>query len=207
MPFPTLLSLVAVLARCSSTSGASATSSAGGATSTVESRSRRQVEAIYAVLLPDGALIFDGQEPASTHCAALTPSACHTEALAAWAADGGPDSERLALAMLHQACLQGFEPSCAEIHGPRALDGRAPEYTRTARERSVQGRVRMLCRLPAEAGLPSHCRLVESIPELDASVLDFLSTTHFLPVTFFGRPLQADYLFSFSFRVSTSVAR
>ncbi len=196
-----MLTLAAALSACRSASDAL------GGTTPSEGSSRKQVEHMNAVLLDDGLLVFDGHEAATVQCAALATSPCHAQALAAWAADGGVASERRALAMLHQACLRGFDPSCAQIHGPRALDQGAPDYPLGAGQMPPPGEARMLCTVSATGGVPSHCRLLQSVPGLDAVLLKFLSTTHVSPVTFFGRPVQTEYVFTLRIEVSTTISR
>jgi hypothetical protein len=197
-PLTLLLTVASLVAGCRSTAGAEGTQA---------SAHPSQARSIYAVGLPDGTLVFDGKEPASLQCAALSPSACYDEAVAAWTSDGGPESERRALAMLHQACLRGFEPSCAEIHGPRPLEVIVPDYPQALLNSGASGTVRAVCTLPEGGGFPSHCQIVESVPGMDAAVLQALSATHFAPATFFGRPLQVDYFIGSRLETRTTISR
>lgn len=196
------------LARLVPVVGVCAWTSCAGAASTPEATlpappgPPRNVLAIRTLSLPDGQLALDGQEAATVECASVEPRVCHERAQAALAVDGGDVDERRAFAMVHQACLQGFQPSCAAVHGPTAIDGGSPRYTEAARRKRVQGTVRVSCTLPAKVGIPSGCAIGQSIPELDAAVLTYLSETHFQPVTFFGRPVQTVYEFTFRFSLS-----
>lgn len=150
-----------------------------------------------ALILPDGELFLDGREPATVECASVEPRVCQERAQAALAVD-----ERRAFAMVHQACLRGFQPSCAEIRGPTSIEPRVPQYTDVARQKGVEGTVRVSCTLPAAVGMPAGCQVLHSIPDLDLAVLVFLSQTHFQPVTFFGRPVQTVYVFQFKFALT-----
>lgn len=76
---------------------------------------------------------------------------------------------------------------------PEQTHGRAPQYTREAREARVEGLMLVKCVITVEGKL-ENCRIVKPLPFMEQAVLDALKTWKFKPITFQGRPVNVDYV-------------
>ncbi|WP_437723213.1 TonB family protein [Sorangium sp. So ce861] len=68
-------------------------------------------------------------------------------------------------------------------------------YTRQARQARVEGTVLAKC-VVTTAGSLTGCRIVKGVPHMDEAVLEALAASRYKPVTFQGRPVNVDYVFS-----------
>jgi protein TonB len=85
-------------------------------------------------------------------------------------------------------------PFGAGMERPKPLPGnRQPQYTREAREARVEGTMLVQCVITTSGAL-TGCRVLKSLPFMDKAVLDAMSTWHFTPVTFQGRPVNVQYV-------------
>jgi periplasmic protein TonB len=75
-----------------------------------------------------------------------------------------------------------------------------PEYTREAREASIEGKMLVKCTITAE-GTVTNCQILKPLPHMDAAVLQWLAGAKYTPVTFQGHPVQVSYVFPFAFRL------
>jgi TonB family protein len=86
------------------------------------------------------------------------------------------------------------------MNRPVMLSGRQPAYTREAVEAGVEGKMLVNCVITVRGEL-DNCRVIKSLPGLDAEVLSALKTQRYTPVTFDGRPVPVFYMFPFHFRL------
>lgn len=82
----------------------------------------------------------------------------------------------------------------ARMLDPVYLSGPAPQYTAEAICREMQGRAVIRC-LIRETGKVADCCVEESLPYLDAAIVDALQKRRYTPATLDGRPIQVVYTF------------
>ncbi|WP_437732855.1 TonB family protein [Sorangium sp. So ce1335] len=68
-------------------------------------------------------------------------------------------------------------------------------YTREARQARVEGTVLARC-VVTTAGNLTGCRIVKGVPHMNEAVLAALAASRYKPVTYQGRPVNVDYVFS-----------
>ncbi|WP_437607775.1 TonB family protein [Sorangium sp. So ce834] len=68
-------------------------------------------------------------------------------------------------------------------------------YTRQARQARVEGTVLAKC-VVTTAGSLTGCRIVKGVPHMNEAVLEALAASRYKPVTYQGRPVNVDYVFS-----------
>ncbi|WP_437778422.1 TonB family protein [Sorangium sp. So ce1097] len=68
-------------------------------------------------------------------------------------------------------------------------------YTREARQARVEGTVLARC-VVTTAGHLTGCRIVKGVPHMNEAVLSALAASRYRPVTYQGRPVNVDYVFS-----------
>jgi TonB family protein len=78
---------------------------------------------------------------------------------------------------------------------PVPLSPPAPVYTREALAARVQGTVIAKCVITTSGSL-TGCRIIKGVPHMNEAVLAALKTSRYRPVTFQGRPVAVDYVFS-----------
>jgi periplasmic protein TonB len=76
---------------------------------------------------------------------------------------------------------------------PSLLAKTDPTYTREALAASVQGLMLVKCTITLQGALES-CRIVKSLPHMDAAVLAALTKWRYTPVTYQGRAVAVDYV-------------
>jgi TonB family protein len=81
---------------------------------------------------------------------------------------------------------------------PVFVSGRQPAYTPEARRAGVEGQVRARCTLDTDGSL-HDCAIVWSMPLLDQTVLDTLTTQRYTPATADGKPVKVAYTLRFRF--------
>ncbi len=78
---------------------------------------------------------------------------------------------------------------------PQRLSGPDPEYTHLARANAVQGTMVVKCIVTIE-GEVRRCRIVESLPFMDAAAIDALEQRRYTPARLAdGRAVEVDYIF------------
>jgi TonB family protein len=82
-----------------------------------------------------------------------------------------------------------------EMTKPVLISGRDPVYTREALTARVEGSVSVKCTITTEGTL-AGCRVLQSVPHMDKAVLDAMATRRYRPVTYQGRPVAVDYVFT-----------
>lgn len=78
---------------------------------------------------------------------------------------------------------------------PVALSAPSVTYTREARQARVEGTVLARCVITTSGSL-TGCRIVKGLPYMDAAVLSALASSRYRPITYEGRPVNVDYVFS-----------
>jgi len=76
---------------------------------------------------------------------------------------------------------------------PSLLSKTDPTYTREALAASVQGLMLVKCTITLQGALEG-CRIVKSLPHMDAAVLTALTNWRYAPVTYQGRAVAVDYV-------------
>jgi protein TonB len=77
---------------------------------------------------------------------------------------------------------------------PQRLSGPDPEYTPQALEHEVEGTMAVRC-IVTEQGAVHSCRVLKSLPFMDAAVIRALEQCRYTPALIGGRPVAVDYLF------------
>lgn len=77
---------------------------------------------------------------------------------------------------------------------PRLLWGPDPAYTPQALEREVEGTLLVRCIVDVQ-GFVRNCRVIKSLPFMDAAVLHALENRRYAPALIDGRPVEVDYTF------------
>ncbi|XXY54409.1 TonB family protein [Sorangium sp. So ce269] len=78
---------------------------------------------------------------------------------------------------------------------PVPIAAPAVVYTREARQARVEGTVLARC-VVTTAGTLTGCRIVKAVPHMNEAVLSALAASRYRPVTYQGRPVNVDYVFS-----------
>lgn len=78
---------------------------------------------------------------------------------------------------------------------PAPITAPAVVYTRQARQARVEGTVLAKC-VVTTAGSLTGCRIVKGVPHMNEAVLEALAASRYKPVTYQGRPVNVDYVFS-----------
>lgn len=84
---------------------------------------------------------------------------------------------------------------------PRMLStGKQLEYTYEAARAHVSGVVVARCTITREGDV-RDCHIIKGLPFMDEAVLEALTTRHYQPVTFQGRPVNVSYTFNINLRM------
>ncbi|HEX8436912.1 TonB family protein [Archangium sp.] len=83
---------------------------------------------------------------------------------------------------------------------PEMLSGAQIQYTREAMEAHVSGVIIARCTITRE-GSVENCRIIKGLPFMDAAVVEALTTRHYRPVHFQGRPVSVSYTFNVKLRM------
>lgn len=78
---------------------------------------------------------------------------------------------------------------------PVFLGGRKPQYTAKAIAARSEGLAVVKCIITVE-GTVERCRVLQSVPHMDAEILSALATHRYKPVTYQGKPIAVDYTFN-----------
>ncbi|WP_375765768.1 energy transducer TonB [Archangium gephyra] len=105
----------------------------------------------------------------------------------------------IATAMLQPGLGQGTGeevlPFGAGMTPPQVLSAGVPlQYTHEAALARVSGVVIAKCTITREGDV-EKCRIIKGLPHMDEAVLESLTSRHYRPVTFQGRPVSVTYTF------------
>ncbi|WP_437325704.1 TonB family protein [Sorangium sp. So ce381] len=145
-------------------------------------------------------------EPGAATASAAEPDAAAAAAEPAGAATGTaePGAEPSAAAPPPPAPALAATPALAApeilrfqegMTRPVPLAAPAVVYTREARQARVEGTVLAKC-VVTTAGSLTGCRIVRGVPHMNEAVLAALAASRYQPVTYQGRPVNVDYVFS-----------
>ncbi|AUX47844.1 protein kinase [Sorangium cellulosum] len=93
------------------------------------------------------------------------------------------------------ATARGILPFQSGMTRPAPISAPAVAYTREARQARVEGTVIAKC-VVTTAGSLTGCRIIKGLPHMDEAVLSALAASRYRPITFQGRPVNVDYVFS-----------
>lgn len=88
----------------------------------------------------------------------------------------------------------------ATMKRPVFVSGSDPGYTRKALERDVEGLMIVKCVVTLE-GRVQNCRVLKSLPFMDAAVVSALERRRYKPATLNGTPIEVDYVFRLNLRL------
>jgi TonB family protein len=77
---------------------------------------------------------------------------------------------------------------------PEQLGGKDIAYTQEALEARVQGAMTVKCTITKE-GRVQNCRVLQSLPHMEQSVVDALQSRTYKPILYQGQPVAVDYVF------------
>ena len=144
------------------------------------------------------------QRPARPPCApSASTGECEGEAALACFDKGRrllesrrPEVAQRSMEYVDQACSAGIDEACdlsdLAFKAPRKLSGRSPSPPPSVRSQHIRGTVGVRCTLDT-AGLLRDCEVLESVPGMDAEVLDSLSTRRYEPATWGGNPVEVPF--------------
>jgi protein TonB len=78
---------------------------------------------------------------------------------------------------------------------PHRMEGADPSYTREALEARVEGKMIVKCVINTQGRL-ENCRVIVPLAHMEQAVLSAMETWKYTPVTFQGRAVNVDYLFT-----------
>lgn len=91
-------------------------------------------------------------------------------------------------------------PFGAGMTRPTQIAGKTPEYSREAMAARVEGKLLVRCVITVR-GTVEDCKIIKGLPMLDKITVDALTASRFSPVTYQGRPVSVQYLFTFNFKL------
>lgn len=107
-----------------------------------------------------------------------------------------PEVAQESMELVDKACAAGSKEACdlAELafRAPRRIAGRTARIPSRLREEHVHGTVVARCTLDVQGKL-TDCAIVESVPEMDAEVLDSISTRQYEPAAWGGNPVEVPF--------------
>lgn len=107
-----------------------------------------------------------------------------------------PDSAQESMEYIDRACAAGLEKACdlsdLAFKAPRRIAGRAPHTTRQVRQEHRSGTVSVRCILGTD-GLLRDCAVLQSVPGMDAEVLDSAASRRYEPATWGGNPVEIPF--------------
>ncbi|WP_375765773.1 TonB family protein [Archangium gephyra] len=96
--------------------------------------------------------------------------------------------------LVNTAAPEEVLPFGASMTPPELLSGAQLQYTREAVAARVSGTVIARCTITREGDV-ENCRIIRGLPHMDEAVLEALTSRHYRPVTFQGRPVSVSYAF------------
>jgi TonB family protein len=107
-----------------------------------------------------------------------------------------PDSAQESMDYVDRACAAGLEKACdlsdLAFKAPRRIAGRLPHTTREVRQEHRTGTVSVRCILGTD-GLLRDCTVLQSVPGMDAEVLDAAASRRYEPATWGGNPVEIPF--------------
>jgi protein TonB len=88
----------------------------------------------------------------------------------------------------------------SRMNRPVKVSGPDPVYPKAALSARVEGMVILRCTIKKDGHVES-CRMIKSLPHLDAAALASIKSSRYTPVVFQGRAVNVDYVFPFRFRL------
>jgi TonB family protein len=82
----------------------------------------------------------------------------------------------------------------APLTAPELISGPNPTYTNEAIERRVQGTAVVRC-IITEKGIVTGCRVIESLPGMDAELIRTFERRRYKPATLGGKPVAVFFNF------------
>jgi hypothetical protein len=78
---------------------------------------------------------------------------------------------------------------------PELISGRELQLTPEAKAQGVRGKVTAKCVI-TRTGEVTDCRIIKPLPFMESAVIDMLHSRRYKPVTYMGRTVSVDYIFS-----------
>jgi TonB family protein len=107
-----------------------------------------------------------------------------------------PDSAQESMEYIDRACAAGLEKACdlsdLAFKAPRRTAGRNPHTTREVRQEHRSGTVSIRCILGTDGEL-RDCTVLQSVPGMDAEVLDSAASRRYEPATWGGNPVEIPF--------------
>jgi TonB family protein len=107
-----------------------------------------------------------------------------------------PESAQESMEYVDRACAAGLEKACdlsdAAFKAPRRIAGRNAHTTRQVRQEHRSGTVTVRCLLGTDGRL-RDCDVLQSVPGMDAEVLDSAATRQYEPATWGGNPVEIPF--------------
>lgn len=107
-----------------------------------------------------------------------------------------PEMAQESMDYVDQACGAGIDEACdladLAFKAPRRIGGRDPMPPPRVRSEHIRGTVVVRCTLGAD-GYLRDCEVIESVPQMDAEVIDSLSTRRYEPATWGGNPVEVPF--------------
>lgn len=107
-----------------------------------------------------------------------------------------PDSAQESMDYVDRACAAGLEKACdlsdLAFKAPERISGRSPHTTRRVRQEHVSGTVTVRCILGTDGRL-RDCAVLQSVPGMDAEVLDSAASRRYRPATWGGNPVEIPF--------------
>ncbi len=91
-------------------------------------------------------------------------------------------------------------PFGAGMTRPAQLSGGQPIYTAQAIAAKVEGKLLVRCVITADGAVQS-CSVIKGLPMLTEGTLETLRRSRFTPVSYQGRAVPVQYLFTFNFKL------
>ena len=92
-------------------------------------------------------------------------------------------------------------PFGSGMERPRKISGRDPEYSREAMAAQVEGLMIVRCVIELDGTL-QDCKVIKTLPYMEAAVLEALATHKYTPVMFQGKPQRVNYTFNIKLKAS-----
>jgi TonB family protein len=107
-----------------------------------------------------------------------------------------PASAQESMEYIDRSCAAGLEKACdlsdLAFKAPRRIAGRRPHTTQQVRQEHVSGTVAVRCILGTD-GLLRDCTVLQSVPGMDAEVLDSAASRRYEPATWGGNPVEIPF--------------
>jgi TonB family protein len=85
-----------------------------------------------------------------------------------------------------------------EMNRPTIIAGKDPAYTKAAIDACVEGTMILRCTITTEGSI-ANCRVIKTLPHLEAAALAAIYSRRYTPVLYKGAPVNVDYVFNLKF--------